>query len=331
MVRRTSALPVLKDVFRYEIPAGEDQPPETSKGWEPLPPPIHEEEPAAGPSGINHTHDHTATTSLALAQSAEDLTAAWEKIAQLNDDLAAAIKERDEALNEGVMLREDMNLLNEKLQGQAEMSGLAEQLQQVLQERDEALNENNSLREEVRQAYELAQSREAAAAQSEELAQVMEERDRVRGDYVELREQLENLKQAQTRTKNELGADRAGLEKQLQSLQLILADREAELSAAQSGASGNDEELESLRQELSKKKDEASVAQRGLALSQKALQETREALREASEPGGLVSKSTMDNLKKENSTLIQQNMMLQAQHDQIARELSAAKAKLAGR
>jgi hypothetical protein len=39
----------------------------------------------------------------------------------------------------------------------------------------------------------------------------------------------------------------------------------------------------------------------------------------------------LENLKKENSTLIQQNMLLQAQHDQDARELSAVKAKLAAK
>jgi chromosome segregation ATPase len=329
MIRRTSALPVLKDVFRYEIPAGEQPPPEASKGWEPLPPPVQEEEQAASPSGANHGRDPGSST--ALNQSSEDLTAAWEKIAQLNDELAVATRERDEAINESVLLREDLNLANEKLEGQGEVSTLAEEMQQVLQERDEAIAETNILREELRQAYEVAQSREAAAMQSEELAQVTEERDRVRSDYVDLRDQFEGLKQEQARAKNQLGEGRAELEEQVRSLRLILAEREAELNETQSGASGNNEQLEALTQELSKKKDEASMAQRGLALSQKALQETREALREASEPGGLVSKASLDDLKKENSTLVQQNMLLQAQHSQVARELSAAKAKLAGR
>ena len=54
------------------------------------------------------------------------------------------------------------------------------------------------------------------------------------------------------------------------------------------------------------------------------------ALREASEGGG-GSKATLDNLKNENSTLVQQNMLLQAQHDQVARELSSAKAKLSSK
>jgi chromosome segregation ATPase len=319
---------VLKDVFRYEIPAGEPPPPDASKGWEPLPPPVQEEE-ETSPSGANHGRDLGSST--ALNQSSEDLTAAWEKIAQLNDELAVATRERDEAINESVLLREDLNLANEKLEGQAEVSALAEEMQQVLRERDDALAETNTLREELRQAYEVAQSREAAAVESAELAQVTEERDRVRSDYVDLRDQFEGLKQEQARAKNQLGEGRAELEEQLRSLRLTLAEREAELSAAQSGASGNNEQVEALKQELNKKKDEASMAQRGLALSQKALQETREALRAASEPGGLVSKASLDDLKKENSTLVQQNMLLQAQHSQVARELSAAKAKLAGR
>lgn len=90
------------------------------------------------------------------------------------------------------------------------------------------------------------------------------------------------------------------------------------------------QEFGPLQQQISQARDEASAAQRGLALSQKALQETRDALREATEgPSG--SKSMLENLKRECSTLVQQNMLLQAQHDQLARELSAAKSKIASK
>jgi chromosome segregation ATPase len=317
---------VLKDVFRYEIPAGEtkalssEAPAET---WEPLPPPVEEEQ-AESATGINHTPDRDSVASSVLTQSGEDLTAAWEKIAQLNDELAVVVKERDEAINESVLLQQDLTLANEKLEGQEGASGLVEELQQAVRERDEAINENNVLREELLQAHESAGNQEAAALQADELSRVTEERDRVRGDYVELRGQFESLKQEQVRAKNELGQGRAELEQEIQSLRLLLAEREMELSAAQSGSSVNVEELESLKQELSKTKNEASVAQRGLALSQKALQEARE----SAASGSSVS---LDNLKKENATLVQQSMLLQAQHDQVARELSAAKARLAGR
>ena len=111
----------------------------------------------------------------------------------------------------------------------------------------------------------------------------------------------------------------------------------AQQITARSGVSGNGEGSEALKQELNalkeesaKAKSEASVAQRGLALSQKALTETREALRQATE-GAALAKGSLENLRKENSTLVQQNMLLQAQHDQVSRDLSSAKAKLTAR
>ena len=89
-------------------------------------------------------------------------------------------------------------------------------------------------------------------------------------------------------------------------------------------------EAPELDEQVHQARDEAAAAQSGLALSQKALQENRDALREASE-GTSMAKSNLDNLKNEYSTLVQQNMFLQAQNDQISRELSAVKSKLAGR
>ena len=58
------------------------------------------------------------------------------------------------------------------------------------------------------------------------------------------------------------------------------------------------------------------------SLSQKALQETRDTLREATE-GTSLSRHNFDNLKNECAALTQQNTVLQAQNDQLSRELSA--------
>ncbi len=358
ILRRTSSLPALKDVFRYEIPAVEEKhasPEALPDGWEPLPPSVRNDEHQENFGYVGHAPEPESSTSSALAQTTEDLAAAWEKIAQLNEEVAVIARERDHALNEGVNLREELTLVtrerdqaygeigqlqeqldqaNEKVNGlnqdSAQVEELHQQVEQITRERDEALADGNALRDELRQAYESAKNQDALAGQMEELTHAKEERDRIRRDYMELREQFETLKQDKLHAKGEVDRGRADLEKQNEALRLKIAEMELELGSS-SSAPANDDVVESLKKELSKTKDEASIAQRGLALSQKALQETREALREASQAGTPALKATMDNLKKENSTLVQQNMLLQAQNDQVARELSAAKARLQGR
>jgi len=180
-------------------------------------------------------------------------------------------------------------------------------------ERDEARSEAADLRQQL-----------AVAQQSKEVILVLGERDAARRDYAELRQQYEKLKQDQLRLKNEHAASLLDQQKQIE------AARQQGGSHEQQFASGKDDVIETLKQELKslheqveRAKDEASTAQRGLALSQKALQETRDALREASD-----AKGALDGFKKERSTLVQQNMLLQAQNDQIVRELSALKAKV---
>jgi hypothetical protein len=53
-------------------------------------------------------------------------------------------------------------------------------------------------------------------------------------------------------------------------------------------------------------------------------------LREATE-GTSLSRHNFDNLKNECATLTQQNTVLQAQNDQLTRDLAAAKSKLTTR
>ena len=101
----------------------------------------------------------------------------------------------------------------------------------------------------------------------------------------------------------------------------------ASSGGVEDSSEAHQQEVKALQDQLEQSKNEASVAQRGLALSQKALQETRDTLREATE-GTSLSRHNFDNLKNECATLAQQNAVLQAQHDQVQRDLSAAKAKL---
>ncbi|MCE0499428.1 MAG: hypothetical protein LV481_15920, partial [Methylacidiphilales bacterium] len=186
------------------------------------------------------------------------------------------------------------------------------------QERDEANFEASTLRTQLA----AAQAQKTAEPQSDDVARVTQERDAARRDYAELRQQYEKMKQDQLRLKNEHAAALADLQKQTGAVRRQGGGQEQE------PASGKDDVIETLKQELkslheeaARAKDEASTSQRGLALSQKALKETREALREASD-----AKGALENLRKERATLVQQNMLLQAQNDQIERELSALKA-----
>jgi chromosome segregation ATPase len=124
---------------------------------------------------------------------------------------------------------------------------------------------------------------------------------------------------------NELRAKLAEAEEEIERLK----SEAAEKSEAPAPDTSSQEELSALQKQIAQYRDEASIAQRGLALSQKALQETRDALREASE-GSSAARKSLEGLKNELAAMVQQNMALQAQHDQMSRDLTAAKGK-AGR
>ena len=160
------------------------------------------------------------------------------------------------------------------------------------------------------------------------------ERDQARKEYADLRKEFEAFKQGQG-PKEDSSRLRKDLEQQLDGFRQKLEEKNKEIAELKAGGAGiGDEaakaEIASLREQLARAKDEASVAQRGLALSQKALHETRDTLREATE-GSSLSRHNFDNLKTECAALSQQNSVLQAQIDQLTRELGAAKSKLTGR
>lgn len=390
--RRTAPLPALKSLFQYEVPASK-----------PLAPPLETVPAPSAPAPsfeapkTNAFNDDTPLISKSFKPEdfgmpaeiikeesvspqaspvSDDLSAAWEKIAELNEDVLRANRERDEALDEVSELRTQLSESSQASPGYAPLPSHGDELLDMTRERDEALEEASNLREELRQARESASTAGDLSAQAEEITLLTEERDQSRSEYATLREDYENLKQEQIKLKGESGEGRAALEQELgklrqdsekhlqegeklrqeiekhkqdadkhrqeadkhkqegESLRKQVEDKDREINAVKNSSLGMDDSVNTLKkdiagikEQLTQAKEEASVAQRGLTLSQKALQETRDALREATE-GSSQTKSNFENLKKECSTLVQQNMMLQAQYDQLARDLSAAKAKL---
>jgi len=305
--RRTTPLPTLKALFSQSTPPrySPSPGPPSTEAAESTP----TEEPEPGPSaetfpGSEEVNEETglptddatreADAVAPFNQEEEELTAVWQKMGQLNEELARTVHERDQAVNEGILLRE-----------------------------------------QLREAQE-AGKEQGTPPQAQELSLLTEERDQARREYAILRKEFETLKQAQP-PKEESGKVGEELERQLEEFRQKLEERDREILAlkANSGGAGDGddklkEEVASLREQLARAKEEFSDAQRGLALSQKALQETRDALREVTE-GTSLGRHTFDNLKNECATLAQQNTVLQAQNDQLSRDLAAAKAKSTGR
>ncbi len=199
-------------------------------------------------------------------------------------------------------------------------------LDEITQERDDARREADLLRAKLQQGGD-------SKGGADEIARAIEDRDSARRDYANLREQFENLKADQFRARTEGGKKDPALQREIESLRAQIAEREEEINSMKLDPISVDPEVDSLREEadvlqkqLNQAREEASIAQRGLALSQKALQETRDALREATE-GSSQMKTSLESLKNECATLVQQNMLLQAQHDQLSREISTLRTK----
>jgi chromosome segregation ATPase len=291
--RRTTSLPPLK---AFPTPPRQSPPPG--------PPPVEESGPETStetsPAGEEVKEEAEVPAAAAPSgHEGDDLAEVWQKMTQLNEELAHTV-----------------------------------------QERDHAINENNLLREQLRQAK-APGSELRSSTKTQELALLANERDLARKEYADIRKEFETLKQEQT-SREESGMPRKELELQLEEFRQKLEERNRELAelkagsgAAAGGGNGDGDEklkqeIASLREQMARAKDEASVAHRGLALSQKALHETRDTLREATE-GTSLSRHNFDNLKSECVTLAQQNTVLQAQNDQLSRELAAAKSKMTSR
>jgi len=330
--RRTSPLPSLKTLFSNPAPARQvpspGQPSTEESGTSAETSPDGEE--VKEETGA--THDADAP----ISHEGEALAEVWQKMGLLNEELAHAIQDRDQAVNEGTFLREQLRQAQEALKSKQGPAVSTEELALVAKERDEAVAEAQAVRAQLKAPPSVTKT--DAFSKTKELVFLAGERDQARKEYAALRKEFETLKQEQTAPKEESGKVRKELEQQVEGFRQKLEERNRELAALKANpggaAGGGDEKLKeevaSLREQLARAKEEGSVAQRGLALSQKALHETRDTLREATE-GTSLSRHNFDNLKNECSTLAQQNTVLQAQNDQLTRELAATKSKLTTR
>jgi chromosome segregation ATPase len=326
--RRTSPLPSLKTLFPYPALPRQVPPSETLSGKEE----VKEE------TGI--PSDDTMHAGAPISHEGEALAEVWQKMGQLNEELARAIQDRDQAVHEGAILREQLRQAEEALKSGEGPAASTEELALVARERDEAVAEAQALRVQLQGRPPV--NKTDGFSKTKELTFLAGERDQARKEYAALRKEFETFKQEQSAPKEESGKFRKELEQQVEGFRQKLEERNREIAALKAnsggaagggGGSGDEklkEEIVSLREQLSRAKDETSIAQRGLALSQKALHETRDTLREATE-GTSLSRHNFDNLKNECATLAQQNTVLQAQNDQLSRELGAAKSKLTTR
>jgi len=281
----------------------------------------------------------------------DDLAGIWQKMSLLNEELAQTIQERDHAVS-------DINLLREQLQqADDEIAKLKDQpapdeIATITRERDAALAELKALKEKAPGPDTTKLNLPDGISKTKELVFLTQERDQARKEYAELRKQFEMFKRekspgigAAPNMRDDAGKFRKDMEQQLEGFRTQLEEKNREIAALKAqppaapapsstaGSAGDDKlkaEIATLKEQLTKAKEDASIAQRGLALSQKALQETRDTLREATE-GTSLSRHNFDNLKNECAALTQQITVLQAQNEQLARELAATKVRQSGR
>jgi chromosome segregation ATPase len=322
---KSAPLPAITPVFAYEKPEPPPQEPSSSVADTQVPAPVE------SPARQNSEELGTLREEWATLQN---------RFQSLNEELFQTNQNLEQMRGENTGLREQLRQAENAASDRETSATQIRELSSAAQERDQARSEITILREQLRQAEEAGRDREALVVQIDELSPAVQERDQARKEYAKLREQFETLKQENAR----MGEKRLHSEEsesasheQAEQMTRRLAEREQEVAEFKVKTVGLEDVIETLKQELNtlqeqvhQARDEATAAQSGLILSQKALQETRDALREAS-VGASMTKANLENLKNECSTLVQQNMLLQAQHDQTSRELSAAKSKLSAR
>ncbi len=329
-------------------PIPEESKEENLRATGPLPSPLDKTEDIrseAPPAPVGETPTPAPTPEAAPEEGGNNIEAIWQKMALLNEELAQTIHERDQAVSDANLLREQLRVSEDSLQGNKSAEATKEEFARLVRERDDALAQSKALKSQLDALKPSAPptfgKAPADMSKTKELVLLTGERDLARKEYAELRKQYESLKQGASTGQLPSPADsakaRKELEQQVEGFRVKLEEknREITLLKAAGGGEGGDnskllDEITSLREQITKLKDEASVAQRGLALSQKALHETRETLREATE-GTSLSRHNFDNLKSEVAALTQQNSMLQSQNEQLTRELAAAKSKLTSR
>ena len=352
--RRTTPLPGLKSLFQNSpqeagVPPSVEMP---SVITQPLPEPIRAPAPEKEKADFGSVDEESGFPRLTdpLAAGDDDLAGIWQKMALLNEELAQTIQERDHALGDINQMREQLRVSDELL---AKNTGgtTSDELAQITRERDNALAELKALKEKPQRASQEIKLPDGVT-KTKELVFLTQERDQARKEYTELRKQFEGLKREQAPSgppplpRDDVAKVRKELEQQLDGFRLQLEEKKKEIAALKAAPATpllpasfgtpvepDDKlkaEIAELKAQLTKAKEDASIAQRGLALSQKALQETRETLRDATE-GTSLSRHNFDNLKNECASLTQQNSVLQAQNEQLSRELAAAKQRQSGR
>jgi hypothetical protein len=348
--RRTTPLPGLKSLFGS--PSGEDKPasdapaaPEVEMPaviTQPLPEAPKPETPK--PEGEAPVVEPKPIDPLAVDD--DDLAGIWQKMALLNEELAQTIQERDHALSDINLLREQLRQADEQVE-KAKGNAAPDELAQVARDRDAAVAELNALKEKAAKSESQKIQLPEGVTKTRELIFLAQERDQARKEYADLRKQFEALKRDQTgnipNVREDSAKFRKDMEQQLEGFRVKLEEKNREIATLKaspppppplpaSGAADSElkAEITSVKEQLAKAKEDASIAQRGLALSQKALQETRDTLREATE-GTSLSRHNFDNLKTECASLTQQITILQAQNEQLSRELAAAKQRQSGR
>jgi hypothetical protein len=352
--RRTTPLPGLKALFQFP-PAGEKPEAESPTApvvempaviTQPLPdmPPIRAE-------SVETESVSSAKAADSLTMGDDDLSGIWQKMALLNEELAQTIQERDHAMGDINILRDQLRQADELVEKAKQGHATVDELAQVARQRDEAIAELKALKERAPTSDSQKIQLPDGVTKTKELIFLSQERDQARKEYAELRKQFEALKRDQTGSIPNVREDsnkfRKEMEQQLEGFRVKLEEKNREIAALKArpaaaplppplpAASGEGEEklkaeIAALKAEVAKAKEDTSIAQRGLALSQKALQETRDTLREATE-GTSLSRHNFDNLKTECASLTQQITILQAQNEALSRELAAAKQRQSGR
>jgi hypothetical protein len=330
-------------------------PPPLPEAPAPVEPPAAKQEPAAKlePPAVPESVPPVAKADASLTEEDDDdLSGIWQKMALLNEELAQTIQERDHANSDIHLLREQLRQADDALD-KSKGQVTAQELAQVAKQRDDALAELEALKAKAKAPTSDSQKivLPDGVTKTKELVFLTTERDQARKEYAELRKQFETLKREQTGAGPSVREDSAKFrketEQQLEGFRVKLEEKNREIAelkarppivtplpGEQPEGSENEEKLKAeiaaLKEQVAKAKEDASIAQRGLALSQKALQETRDTLREATE-GTSLSRHNFDNLKNECAALQQQNTVLQAQNEQLSRELAAAKQRQSGR
>ena len=179
--RRTAPLPSLKALF---------PPPQTP------PSPSTDQVEASEEETTDLDQEEEGTESLEH-EADDNLTEIWHKMSLLNEELARAIQERDQALNEGTLLREQLRRADEEMRDDNKPDGTPTAfLAKLTKERDDAIAETEAMRAQLLQVRESTKE-PSAPGKTQELGLLTDERDQARRQYSELRKQFETLKQEQ--------------------------------------------------------------------------------------------------------------------------------------